>query len=582
MDNYENIYKQLFQHATFPVIICKAEAPNEVVYVNTEARIMLDPKLTVRELNAGALSILLDDLLKMKAHAALEHLKTALLTSHGVSNFKTIITTFDGKDVPVYVSANRSELLDEPHFIIYAQTNYSSGHSGVDPVDEIKIMSLIHNAVYNTADADEAVNKVLSLAGYFTGVARTYVFEDLGNEYTRNTYEWCSDGVEPAIQDLQHLRKDEYSYASIISSGLYLIDDIAELPDIDRAILHKQNISALAIVAMRSASGITGYVGFDAVGKPRAWSKSDISLLQSISNVLTSLIARRNAERKETISSEILKTVTESIDNIIYVNRPESHEIIFVNERTAKTLGIQADECVGEKCWSLLQTGMDGPCSFCPMPGMDSDGECTWEHHNSITGRWYLIKNKMIRWIDGTDVHIGVTTDITDQKNQEEQLRYHASIDSMTGSYHREWGYTLMNELVQETAKKPDLPLCLCFIDIDNLKNTNDSFGHEAGDDLIISTVAVIRNGIRRNDLIVRWGGDEFIVLIQCAKAVGERLITGAQSNLSIANEASNRPYPLSFSYGIVEFFPTAETSLEEVISTADKLMYNNKMSKKA
>jgi len=582
MDNFGDIYKQLFQHTAFPVIICKAGEPNEVVYVNTEARIMLDPRLTVRELTAGALSILLADLLKMKDRASLGHLKTALLATHTVSDFKAVITTFDGNEVPVYLSANRAELFGEAHFIIYAQPNYDSEYGAENAADEIKILSLIHNTAYNTADADEAVNKVLSLAGYYTGVARAYVFEDLGNDYTRNTYEWCAEGIEPAIQDLQNLRKDEYNYDSIISSGLYLVDDIAELPEIDRAILQEQGISALAIVTMHSASGATGYVGFDATGEPRAWRKSDISLLQSVSNVLASLIARRNAERKEAISSEILKTVTESIDNVIYVNRPESHEIIFVNERTAKSIGVKADECVGRKCWSVLQSGMDGPCSFCPMPGLVPGGECTWEHQNSITGRWYLIKDKMIRWIDGTDVHIEVATEITDQKNQEAQLRYHASIDSMTGSYNREWGYAMMNSLVQETAKKPGLPLCLCFIDIDNLKSTNDSFGHEAGDDLIISTVAVIRNGIRRSDLIVRWGGDEFIVLIQCTESIGERLISGAQSNLSIANEVGERPYPLSFSYGIVEFIPNVETSLDEVIAAADKLMYNNKMSKKS
>lgn len=61
-------------------------------------------------------------------------------------------------------------------------------------------------------------------------MSRLYIFEPVQEDTTRNTYEWCAPGVEPMIQNLQELKMSDYDYSGIIRGGLYVADDISELP----------------------------------------------------------------------------------------------------------------------------------------------------------------------------------------------------------------------------------------------------------------------------------------------------------------------------------------------------------------
>lgn len=127
-------------------------------------------------------------------------------------------------------------------------------------------------------------------------------------------------------------------------------------------------------------------------------------------------------------------------------------------------------------------------------------------------------------------------------------------------------------------AVRSGTPLCVALIDIDNFKDINDVFGHLAGDQVLVHLVAVIQDTIRTNDLVGRYGGEEFLVLlpgsnIETACEVTERL----RRQLSLKPVVwEGRELLVTFSGGVAALQP--DESESSLISRADKAMYSAKL----
>jgi diguanylate cyclase (GGDEF)-like protein len=124
--------------------------------------------------------------------------------------------------------------------------------------------------------------------------------------------------------------------------------------------------------------------------------------------------------------------------------------------------------------------------------------------------------------------------------------------------------------------------MSICFIDLDGLKHVNDTFGHEMGDSMIIATGNIIQASIRKSDIICRWGGDEFVLLMHCDMQQAENLMKRIQSNMDEKNRQQQTPYQLGFSYGIVSVDENPDKSMDDLISIADSRMYKQKLEKQA
>ncbi len=123
-------------------------------------------------------------------------------------------------------------------------------------------------------------------------------------------------------------------------------------------------------------------------------------------------------------SHKRLVTVWDSLDAIVYVADMETYEVLFANEYSRNLW----DDVVGKTCWQTLQTGQSGPCDFCTNDKLlnasgEPSGVYAWENQNTVTGRWYQIQNRAIRWVDGRIVRLSIAMDITERKRMEESLR---------------------------------------------------------------------------------------------------------------------------------------------------------------
>jgi PAS domain S-box-containing protein len=117
------------------------------------------------------------------------------------------------------------------------------------------------------------------------------------------------------------------------------------------------------------------------------------------------------------------RTVMDSLDAIVYVADMESYEILFLNEFGKKMFG----DVTGQICWEKLQQGQTGPCDFCTNDQLlNKNGQpgkiVTWEFQNTLTGQWFYIHDRAIKWIDGRIVRMEIATDISDRKQAEAKL----------------------------------------------------------------------------------------------------------------------------------------------------------------
>ncbi len=384
---------------------------------------------------------------------------------------------------------------------------------------------------------------------------------------------------------MQDLKKDEYNYDVIIDSGIYVTDDVRTLPDEDREILEMQNIKSLALIPFFDNKKALGYVGFDDCDKYRVWSHNDIQFLQSISVLLATLIKRRKAEEGVKLSQDILKLITDNSDDIIFVNSLDDYKIKFASRSLADIVNATPNQLIGRTVWDIFNVNKEEAEDIGLMPtitldtGKERSGTIVGEMTNLINGKTYLTRDNVIHWVDGELVHIQTAIDISARKEYEEQLRFFASTDVMTGIYNREWGSTVLEEKIN--GENPESGI-LCFIDVDGLKNTNDTFGHHAGDNLLQKTVDSVQNHLNLDkDFICRWGGDEFLVWFSDTYDNADTRIKSIQEDLQKINQSKEYPFIFSFSYGLIPFTPNTGTTLDSLVTTADELMYKNKMNKR-
>lgn len=166
--------------------------------------------------------------------------------------------------------------------------------------------------------------------------------------------------------------------------------------------------------------------------------------------------------------------------------------------------------------------------------------------------------------------------DITERKLAEERLTYLSLHDIMTGVYNR----AFFEEEMSRLSKSRYYPISILVADMDNLKNINDQYGHQAGDLALRNIARIIKDCFRSEDVIARIGGDEMAVLLQGLDAIGtlnakERILSAIEAH----NQHSNSDVKLSISIGWGT--AVAGDSLTSTFKLADERMYMEKKRKK-
>ncbi len=160
------------------------------------------------------------------------------------------------------------------------------------------------------------------------------------------------------------------------------------------------------------------------------------------------------------------------------------------------------------------------------------------------------------------------------------QMRYmisqvtRASYDGLTNAMTRKAGIEAL-DVYYRMATLQNTPLSLLFIDIDNFKEINDTYGHQAGDEVLRNVVIKLKNSIRRGDSIIRWGGEEFILLLPYADHKDTLRVLERINLHGIGHNPNGNP--LTASMGLGERLIDNIDNWEKLIETADQRMYEAK-----
>ena len=131
-------------------------------------------------------------------------------------------------------------------------------------------------------------------------------------------------------------------------------------------------------------------------------------------------------------------------------------------------------------------------------------------------------------------------------------------------------------------AKRMGSGLIVFYFDLDGLKRVNDTIGHDAGSLMIRRFAELLVATFRKNDVVARVGGDEFVVLAVGTATTVVDMLERLARNVAESNASGSVPGGISYSVGHAEVLPRTNTQMDEVIAQADKMMYEHKLRKTA
>jgi diguanylate cyclase (GGDEF)-like protein/PAS domain S-box-containing protein len=168
---------------------------------------------------------------------------------------------------------------------------------------------------------------------------------------------------------------------------------------------------------------------------------------------------------------------------------------------------------------------------------------------------------------------LGIASDITERKKNEQKLKFMSTHDSLTGLFNRHY----LEEQVAKLTEAGEFPVMVLMSDMDGLKAINDRCGHARGDEVLRQAAEVFLRTVRSSDIVARIGGDEFAVLMpNTRQADAAELVEVLKSRLADYSQGV-KDVAISFSMGLAELTPTGD--LQEALKQADIRMYNEKKS---
>ena len=248
--------------------------------------------------------------------------------------------------------------------------------------------------------------------------------------------------------------------------------------------------------------------------------------------------------------------------------------IVYVNPAFCRMTGYSADEVLG-RTPAILQ-------------GERTEREVTrslrkaLEAGHSFEGRTVNYRKNgepfHIEWRtspvvddEGRTTHyIAIQRDVTAQVRQVRRLKRLAEIDGLTRLFAREAGEAALGDEVKR-ARDEDAPLSVILLDIDHFKRINDDHGHAAGDQVLERIASVIEARIRGQDIAVRWGGEEFVVVLRDTALEGAERVAEALREM-IASTSFQYEIDVTISAGVAEL--GEGESKEALIERADEAMY--------
>lgn len=454
-------------------------------------------------------------------------------------------------------------------------------------------------------DLDSGLTSCLRILGEYLNASRAYLFHnDLIARTWSNTHEWCAPDIPSVIHDLQDVPFELFpGLIERFHRGEALVleklDDLpTEMAATARPILADQGIRSVLMQPMQIEGELLGFIGFDDNLQEREFTDLEQALLRLAADNFAATLARyreyqRAAQARDELALDVIRrkaaeeqlrlsasVFTHAREGILITDADAY--IIDVNQAFTQITGYSRDETLGRKA-GFLKSGQHSEQFYQKMWQNLLDngywqGEI-WNQHKD--GRTYaeLLTISAVGDSHGQVQHyVGLFSDITLQKRQEEQLQRIAHYDALTGLPNRVLLADRLQTAMRRTAREKSL-LGVFYIDLDGFKAVNDAQGHQAGDYLLANLAERMQIILREMDTISRVGGDEFVAVITDLQTDTQAIQLAERLLQEITQTIDYHGHALSVSASIgVTFYPqTQELVAEQLLRQADQAMYQAK-----
>ncbi len=326
-------------------------------------------------------------------------------------------------------------------------------------------------------------------------------------------------------------------------------------------------------------------------GKGEEGSDSSSSPLVLV-GVCIDISERKLAEEALRASQERLERIVETAADAIIIAEADG-QISFANLAAETLFGLTREEICARTfdspAWKI--TSVDGtpfPPQESPFNRVRLDGQPVYEVQYSLKQadtRPLIVSVNAAPLVDGRGLFAGMVaslTDVTERRAMAERINYHAFRDALTGLANRtRLRDRLEHALIQRAHGEASV--AVLFVDLDNFKYINDSLGHAAGDEVLMTIARRLSGSLRAGDTAARFGGDEFVILLEqmdsprYALTVAERLLEAMREPVW----ADGREVFTTPSIGIT-FSTTGYNHPDEMLRQADAALYEAKRRGKA
>lgn len=261
--------------------------------------------------------------------------------------------------------------------------------------------------------------------------------------------------------------------------------------------------------------------------------------------------------------------------------------ITYWNGGAERITGYSAEEVLGHSCAEGILRHVNGAgrqlcVQGCPLLAVMQDGKPreahVYLHHKDGNRVPVLVRGQALRDSEGEIVgSVEVfSTRVANPYAGDKHGRKDDSLDSVTGLSSRRFGELHLQTLMKAVAESA-ITLGVLYVDADHFKDVNDTFGHKTGDAVLRMVGQSLANGLRRGDIPVRWGGEEFLALLPGIDAAGlaavaERIRMLVENSWIQQSETQVR---VTVSVGATMASPIE--SIDDVVDRADRLMYTSK-----
>lgn len=286
---------------------------------------------------------------------------------------------------------------------------------------------------------------------------------------------------------------------------------------------------------------------------------------------LERLVDRRTQELRE--SEENFRTLLAAAPVPVLLVGLEDDLVRFSNERAADLFGTTVEDLVGHRMPALHaseedrarfreQLDQERRVDALAVPVRTFGGERFWSLLNART----LVSA-------GEKLVMITLTDLTEQKRVEDQLRVIAMTDALTGTHTRRHFFDLA-EVECGRSSRHERPISVALLDLDHFKLVNDRFGHRVGDEALRLVADTVRDKLRSHDLLGRYGGEEFALLLPETSLEGARLVVERIRQAVAALEFTHHQDVVSLTISAGVVFRRPDEALGAALERADAALY--------